>query len=349
MFLHRSHEGEPEPSHLQKWVSLPSRPPKGSCPQIHFKGLQTRTVHSVSFRKIKNKTKTSTLRLFWLNSGSFAEWILTRGSPKIRWSWSGSPKHQCFSFFQSGKSDVVSAALMELAIETVHKIHGITFIYRACGDGQSQTQHLLCRNTTKRLGTRRFLPHKHRTETNRESVLVVNDGRGADLLLPARPTASVWGSPSTNGDSEETNQALALLYLLLNFVTGRGDLGLSWEDGADEGEQGAAHCSVEGPAHGAEAGAVRRRIWTAVQLDFVGTPASGVQHQTQNQEQTCQQRQSGDHGACKSAPYRAVLPEAFILDFSEGWAIIKSSFQTVIHSRLLVNIIIVYNITISGL
>ena len=69
--------------------------------------------------------------------------------------------------------------------------------------------------------------------------------------------------------SEEADQALALLYLLLNLVTGGGDLGLSREDGADESEHGAPHGSVEGPAHGAESGPVRSRVWPAVQLDFV--------------------------------------------------------------------------------
>lgn len=87
--------------------------------------------------------------------------------------------------------------------------------------------------------------------------------------------------------SQEADQALALLDLLLNFVAGRGDLGLSREDGTDEGENGAPHGGVEGPAHGAEPGAVRGGVMAAVQLNFVGTPASRVQHQTQNQEQTC--------------------------------------------------------------
>lgn len=69
--------------------------------------------------------------------------------------------------------------------------------------------------------------------------------------------------------SEEADQALALLDLLLDFVAGRGDLGLGGEDGADEGEHGAAHGGVEGPAHGAEPGPVRSRIRAAVQLDLV--------------------------------------------------------------------------------
>lgn len=69
--------------------------------------------------------------------------------------------------------------------------------------------------------------------------------------------------------SEEANQALALLYLLLDLVTGGGDLGLCGEDSADEGEHGATHGSVEGPAHGAEPGPVRGRVRATVQLDLV--------------------------------------------------------------------------------
>lgn len=69
--------------------------------------------------------------------------------------------------------------------------------------------------------------------------------------------------------SEEADQALALLDLLLHLVAGGGDLGLRREDGADEGEHGAAHGSVEGPAHGAEPGPVRSRVRAAVQLDLV--------------------------------------------------------------------------------
>lgn len=89
--------------------------------------------------------------------------------------------------------------------------------------------------------------------------------------------------------SQQTDQTLALLDLLLHFIAGRGDLGLRGEHGADEGEDGAAQRRVERPAHGAQAQLIGRRVWTAVQLDLIRTPTSGIQHQTQNQEQTCRQ------------------------------------------------------------
>lgn len=69
--------------------------------------------------------------------------------------------------------------------------------------------------------------------------------------------------------SEEANQALAFLDLLLDLITGGGDLGLCGEDGADEGEHGATHGGVEGPAHGAEPGPVGRGVRAAVQLNLV--------------------------------------------------------------------------------
>lgn len=69
--------------------------------------------------------------------------------------------------------------------------------------------------------------------------------------------------------SEEADEAFPLLDLLLHLVAGGGDLGLRREDGADEGEHGAAHGRVEGPAHGAEAGPVGCRVVAAVQLDLV--------------------------------------------------------------------------------
>lgn len=85
--------------------------------------------------------------------------------------------------------------------------------------------------------------------------------------------------------SEEADEALPLLDLLLDLVAGRGDLGLGGEDGADEGEHGAAHGGVEGPAHGAEPRPVRGCVRATVQLHLVRTPASRVQHQAQDQEQ----------------------------------------------------------------
>lgn len=69
--------------------------------------------------------------------------------------------------------------------------------------------------------------------------------------------------------SEEANEAFPLLDLLLDLIAGGGDLSLSREDGADEGEHGAAHGGVEGPAHGAEPGPVRRCVKAAVHLDLV--------------------------------------------------------------------------------
>lgn len=85
--------------------------------------------------------------------------------------------------------------------------------------------------------------------------------------------------------SQEADEALALLDLLLHFVAGRGDFGLRREDGAQEGEGRAAGGRVEGPAHGAQAGPVRRRLRAAVQAGLVRAPAGRVQHQAQDQEQ----------------------------------------------------------------
>lgn len=82
------------------------------------------------------------------------------------------------------------------------------------------------------------------------------------LLLISPQDKSIWAS-------EEADEAFPLLDLLLNLVAGGGDLSLSGEDSADEGEHGAAHGRVEGPAHGAEPGPVRSRVVTAVQLDLV--------------------------------------------------------------------------------
>lgn len=69
--------------------------------------------------------------------------------------------------------------------------------------------------------------------------------------------------------SEEADQALAFLDLLLDFVTGCGDLSLRGEDCTDEGEHGATHGSVEGPAHGAQPGPVWSCIGSTVQLYLV--------------------------------------------------------------------------------
>jgi len=73
----------------------------------------------------------------------------------------------------------------------------------------------------------------------------------------------------TEGVSQQTDQTLALLDLLLHFIAGRGNLGLRGEHGADEGEDGAAQSRVEGPAHGAQAQLIGRGVWTAVTLHFI--------------------------------------------------------------------------------
>lgn len=117
------------------------------------------------------------------------------------------------------------------------------------------------------------------------------------LFLSSPPPLS---SPSSSSSStlkvrrvsEEADEAFPLLDLLLDLVAGGGDLRLGREDGADEGQHGAPHGGVEGPAHGAEPGPVRGRVVAAVELDLFRTPAGGVQHQTQNQKQTCRQREN---------------------------------------------------------
>lgn len=76
-------------------------------------------------------------------------------------------------------------------------------------------------------------------------------------------------SCSPRPHSEEADEALPLLDLLLDFVAGSGDLGLCREDGADKGEHGATHGRVEGPAHRAETGPVGGGVLAAVQLDLV--------------------------------------------------------------------------------
>lgn len=68
---------------------------------------------------------------------------------------------------------------------------------------------------------------------------------------------------------EEADEAFSLLNFFLDFVAGRGDLSLSGEDSADEGEHCAPHGSVEGPAHGAETSPVRSSVWATVQLDLI--------------------------------------------------------------------------------
>lgn len=158
----------------------------------------------------------------------------------------------------------------------------------------------------KKLGTCRFLPHKHQTESKRISfsgkqcralyfTSQLYEKRQKNMCLSRSSSSSL--PPCRNKvsePSEEANQALALLDLLLDLITGGGDLSLCGEDSANEGEHGATHGSVEGPAHGAEPGPVRWRIRTAVQLDLVRTPASRVQHQTQDQKQTCRQGKQGE-------------------------------------------------------
>lgn len=82
------------------------------------------------------------------------------------------------------------------------------------------------------------------------------------FLFPPLRIKSIW-------PSEEADEAFPFLDLLLDLVTGGCDLSLCREDGTDEGEHGAAHGGVEGPAHGAEPSPVWSRVRAAVQLDLV--------------------------------------------------------------------------------
>lgn len=163
----------------------------------------------------------------------------------------------------------------------------------------AERQRQKLRNKTNKLGTYKFLPLQ--TE-NWDKIRVSISGKqwmGRQFHRPAflfwigrrgpdhkwHISASSFFSPPTCTisviwASQEADQALALLDLLLNLIAGGGDLSLSREDSADKGEHSATHGGVKGPAHGAETGAVRRRVWSAVQLDLVWTPASRVQHQT---------------------------------------------------------------------
>lgn len=109
-----------------------------------------------------------------------------------------------------------------------------------------------------------------------------------------RPGSCFSFNPSSRRVSEEADEAFPLLDLLLDLVAGGGDFCLRREDGTDEGQHGPAHGGVEGPAHGAEPGPVRGRVMAAVQLHLFRTPAGRVQHQTQDQEQTCRKRKTGN-------------------------------------------------------
>lgn len=69
--------------------------------------------------------------------------------------------------------------------------------------------------------------------------------------------------------SEHTDQPLALLDFLLNFIAGGGDLGLSRQDSAQEAGQRSTYGHVERPAQRAQRGPEGRRLGSAVTVHLL--------------------------------------------------------------------------------
>lgn len=72
-----------------------------------------------------------------------------------------------------------------------------------------------------------------------------------------------------NLGSEQADQALPLLDLLLNLIAGGGDLGLHGENGAQEGRQRSPDRRVERPAERALGRLVGRGLGAAVADHFL--------------------------------------------------------------------------------
>ena len=86
---------------------------------------------------------------------------------------------------------------------------------------------------------------------------------------------------------KEAYQAFPLFNFFLYFVTGGCNFCLCGEDSTDEGEDCASDGGIKGPAQGAVSGFVGRCIVSTVAYGLLAAPASRVEYQTQNKEQSC--------------------------------------------------------------
>lgn len=94
-----------------------------------------------------------------------------------------------------------------------------------------------------------------------------------------------WSFPVPSEGSEQADQALPLLNLLLNFIAGGSDLRLRGQNGTQEGRQRPPYGRVERPAERAPGRPEGRGIGAAVFDHLLRTPASGVQHEAHHQQQ----------------------------------------------------------------
>lgn len=69
--------------------------------------------------------------------------------------------------------------------------------------------------------------------------------------------------------SEQADQTLSLLNLLLDLVTGGGYLSLSGQNGTQEGGQGSSYCCVERPAEGTQSWPEGQGLGAAVADHFL--------------------------------------------------------------------------------
>lgn len=89
--------------------------------------------------------------------------------------------------------------------------------------------------------------------------------------------------------SQQTDQALPLLDLLLNLITGRGNLSLRGQHGAQEARQRTSYGGVESPAKWALSRPEGQGLGPAIAHHLLWTPASGVQHEAHHQQQACRE------------------------------------------------------------
>ena len=85
--------------------------------------------------------------------------------------------------------------------------------------------------------------------------------------------------------SEQADQTLPLLDLLLNLIAGGGDLSLHGQNRAQEGRQRSSYRRVERPAERAQGRPEGLGLGATVGDDLLRTPTGRVQHEAHHQQQ----------------------------------------------------------------
>lgn len=105
-----------------------------------------------------------------------------------------------------------------------------------------------------------------------------------------------WSFPKVSEGLEQADQTLPLLNLLLDLITGGGNLSLCRQNSTQEGRQRSSNCCVEGPAEWTQSWPKGQGFGAAVADHLLWTPTGRVQHEAHHQQQAWRESRRWDEG-----------------------------------------------------